>query len=55
MTDPVAAAEGFNIDSELPLILEGKGLSKDGLDELFNRTKNNIDSINDEVDTLLKD
>ena len=55
VTDPVAAAEGFNIDSELPLILEGKGLSKDGLDELFNRTKNNIDSINDEVDTLLKD
>ena len=55
VTDPVAAAEGFNVDSELPLILEGKGLSKHGLDELFNRTKNNIDSINDEVDTLLKD
>jgi hypothetical protein len=55
ITDPVAAAEGFNVDSELPLILEGRGLSKDGLDELFNRTKNNIDSINDEVDTLLKD
>ena len=39
--------------------MEGKGLSADGLQELFNKTRNktnkDIDSINKEVDTLLKD
>ena len=53
VTEPVAAAEGFNIEKDLPLILEGKGLSKDGLEDLFNRNKDHIKSINDEVDTLL--
>jgi len=53
VTEPVPAAEGFNREKDLPLILEGKGLSKDGLADLFNRNKGHIKSINDEVDTLL--
>ena len=53
ITEPVAAAENFNIQKELPLIMEGKGLSKNGLEDLFNRNKNHIKSISDEVDTLL--
>ena len=55
ITEPVSAAESFNIQNDLPLILEGKGLFKDGLEELFNKTKKNIDSINEEVDSLLED
>jgi|TARA_R110000851_G_scaffold47_5_gene250 hypothetical protein len=55
VTEPVSAAESFNIQNDLPLILEGKGLFKDGLEELFNKTKKNIDSINEEVDSLLED
>ena len=53
ITEPVAAAEGFNSERELPLIMEGKGLSKTGLEDLFNRNKNHIKSINEEVETLL--
>ena len=37
VTEPVPAAENFNMEKDLPLILEGKGLSKDGLEELFNK------------------
>ena len=53
VTEPVAAAESFNVEKGLPLILEGKGLSKNGLNDLFSRNKEHIKSINDEVDTLL--
>lgn len=59
ITEPVPAAESFSKEKGLPLLMEGKGLSADGLQELFNKTRNktnkDIDSINKEVDTLLKD
>jgi len=35
--------------------MEGKGLSLDGLQDLFEKANSDIDSINKEVDTLLKD
>ena len=53
ITEPVPAAEGFDVEKDLPLILEGKGLSRDGLQDLFNRNSDHIKSINEEVDTLL--
>ncbi len=39
----------------LPLLMEEKGLSLEGLEEVVNRTKNNINTINEEVDSLLED
>tara|TARA_R100000900_G_scaffold79582_1_gene62579 strand:+ start:2422 stop:4257 length:1836 start_codon:yes stop_codon:yes gene_type:complete len=53
VTEPVPAAEGFNTERGLPLIMEEKGLSKDGLEKLFSKNKKTIDSINKEVDSLL--
>ncbi len=53
VTEPVPAAENFNMEKDLPLILEGKGLSKDGLEDLFNRNKDHINEINKKVDNLL--
>ena len=35
--------------------MEEKGLSVDELQKMFNKTNKDIDSINEEVDTLLKD
>ena len=55
VTEPVPAAEGFNKEKGLPLLMEGKGLSLDGLQDLFEKANSDIDSINKEVDTLLKD
>jgi len=53
VTEPVPAAEGFNTERGLPLIMEEKGLSKDGLEKLFSKNKKTIDSINKEVESLL--
>jgi len=55
VTEPVAASESFRNEKGFPLILEGKGLSLDGLTQVVNRAKNNIKSINDEVESLLED
>ena len=55
VTEPVPAAEGFKKEKGLPLLMEEKGLSLDELQKVVNRTKNNIDTINDEVDSLLED
>ena len=55
VTEPVPAAESFNKEKGLPLLMEEKGLSLDGLQEVVNRTKKNIDSINEEVESLLED
>ena len=55
ITEPVPAAEGFNKEKGLPLLMEEKGLSLDGLKTVVDRAKNNIDIINDEVDSLLED
>tara|TARA_R110000824_G_scaffold401683_1_gene613586 strand:+ start:2252 stop:4087 length:1836 start_codon:yes stop_codon:yes gene_type:complete len=55
VTEPVPAAESFNKEKGFPLLMEEKGLSLDGLQKVVNRTKNNIDSINEEVESLLED
>ena len=55
VTEPVAAAEGFNTERDLPLLMEEKGLSLSGLEEIRNRTNDNIDTINKEVKSLLED
>ena len=55
ITEPVAAAESFRKERGLPLLMEEKGLSLDGLTEVVNRAKSNIKSINDEVESLLED
>jgi hypothetical protein len=55
ITEPVPAAESFNKERELPLLMENKGLNLDGLQDLFEKSNKDIDSINKEVDTLLKD
>jgi len=55
VTEPVAAAETYNQEKGLPLLMEEKGLSLEGLEEIRNRTNSNIDSINKEVKSLLED
>ena len=55
VTEPVAAAEGFNIEKGLPLLMEKNQLSLKGLKDVINRTNNSIDSINKEVTSLLED
>ena len=55
VTEPVAAAETYNQEKGLPLLMEEKGLSLEGLEEIRNRTNSSIDSINKEVNTLLED
>jgi hypothetical protein len=55
ITEPVAAAESFNKEKGLPLLMEEKGLSLDGLTEVVKRAKSNIKTINDEVESLLED
>jgi hypothetical protein len=55
VTEPVAAAESFNKEKGLPLLMENRGLDLDGLQDLFEKANKDIDSINKEVDTLLKD
>ena len=53
--EPEAAAEGFNVEKDFPLIMERNKLKLKGLNEAVNRTNKSIDKINDEVDSLLRD
>lgn len=53
ITEPVPAAETYNKEKGLPLLVENKGLSMDGFHEMVNRTKNSINTINEEVESLL--
>tara|TARA_R110000824_G_scaffold160934_3_gene335907 strand:- start:128 stop:1966 length:1839 start_codon:yes stop_codon:yes gene_type:complete len=55
ITEPTTAVEGFNNERGLPLLMEEKGLSLEGLEEVVKKAKNNIDTINEEVDSLLED
>ena len=55
ITEPVAAAEGFKMEKNLPLLMENKGLSLEGLDKALNNTNRSIDNINKEVESLLED
>ena len=54
-TEPAAAAEGFNVEKGIPLLMENKGLNLKDLDEVMKKSNNNIDEINKEVESLLKD
>ena len=55
VTEPTAAAESFNKEKGLPLLMEKKGLSLKGLEDAVIKTKINIDSINEEVESLLEE
>ena len=52
---PEPAAEGYNVESDFPLLMERKGMDLQGLKDAVNKSNVNIDKINTEVDTLLKD
>ena len=52
---PEAAAEGYNVETDLPLLMERKGMDLKGLRDAVNKSNKNIDKINSQVDTLLKD
>jgi hypothetical protein len=54
-TDPAGAAEGFNVEKGIPLLMENKGLYLKDLDAVLNKSNNNISKINEEVESLLKD
>ena len=53
--EPEPAAESYNKESDLPLLMERKGMNLKGLREAVNKTSRNIDTINNKVDSLLKD
>jgi|21_taG_2_1085346.scaffolds.fasta_scaffold00062_46 hypothetical protein len=53
--EPEPAAESYNRESDLPLLMERKGMNLKGLREAVNKTSKNIDTINNKVDSLLKD
>ena len=53
--EPEPAAEGYKIEKDLPLILENKGISLPNIEEMTNRTNNEIDEINKEIDNLVKE
>ena len=55
VTEPVAAAEGFRVEKNIPLLMEHKGLSLEGLDKALNKTNKSIKNINKEVESLLED
>ena len=52
---PEPAAEGYNVELDLPLLMERKGMDLQGLKDAINKSNKNIDKISTEVDTLLKD
>jgi len=49
------AAESFNIQRDLPFLMENKGYDLKGLKESINKSNESIDEINKEVESLLKD
>ena len=55
ITEPVPAAEGFKVERSKDIIMENKGLTIKGLDEVMSRTNKTIDNINKEVESLLED
>ena len=55
VTEPVHAAESFNKEKGLPILMEQTGLSLNGLEEIRNRTNSNIDSISENIEELLED
>ena len=53
--EPEAAAEGFKLEKDLPLILEQKGIVLPDIEMMSKKTNLDIDEINKEIDNLVKD
>ena len=49
------AAESYNIQKDLPFLMENKGYDLKGLKESITKSNKSIDEINKEVESLLKD
>ena len=49
------AAEGFKIEKDLPLILENKGINLPNLEDMANKTNEEINKLNKEIDDLVKE
>ena len=49
------AAESYNIEKDLPFLMENKGYDLKGLKESINKSNESIDEINKKVESLLKD
>ena len=49
------AAESYNIQKDLPFLMENKGYDLKGLKESITKSNESIDEINKEVESLLKD
>ena len=49
------AAESFNIEKDLPFLMENKGYDLKGLKESISKSNESIDEINKKVESLLKD
>ena len=55
VTEPVAAAESYNQEKGLPLLMEKNQLSLSGLEDVVSRTNQNINTITENIDELLED
>jgi len=49
------AAESFNVEKDLPFLMENKGYDLKGLKESISKSNQSINEINKEVESLLKD
>ena len=49
------AAESYNVEKDLPFLMENKGYDLKGLKESISKSNESIDEINKEVESLLKD
>ena len=50
-----AAAENYNRERDLPLILENKGINLPNLEEMAKKANKEIDKLNQEIDDLVKE
>ena len=55
VTEPVAAAESFNQEKGLPLLMEKNQLSLSGLKDVVKKTNESIGTINENIEELLGD
>ena len=49
------AAENYNRERDLPLILENKGINLPNLEEMAKKANKEIDKLNQEIDDLVKE
>jgi len=55
VTEPVPAAESFNQEKGLPLLMEKNQLSLSGLEDVVKKTNESIGTINENIEELLED